>query len=67
MQIDLTVMIFIVLTCLIFIITKQQRTIDRLTDKLIGVQHVPKSKVEPIKEDDSSPVKDDEPKTWYDH
>lgn len=67
MQIDLTVMGFAVLACLIFIISKQQQAIDRLTDKILGVQREPKSKSEPIKEEDSSPVKDDEPKGWYDH
>lgn len=64
MQIDLTVMGFAVLACLIFIIVKQMRTIDKLTDKILGIQ-VTKEKPT-IKEDDVSPMKEDEPIGYWD-
>lgn len=64
MQIDITLMAFIVLACLVFVIVRQQRTIDTLTNKLLGIQ--PRSKKTEIVEEDASP-KEDEPKGWHDH
>lgn len=64
MQIDLTFMGFAILGCLIFVIVKQQSTIDRLTNKILGIQPAPKK--QEIKEEDASP-KEDEPKGWFDH
>lgn len=68
MQIDIMFIAIAITLCLIFVIIKQQRTIDRLTDKLMARNYVEYKSVNGIKEEDASPVReDDEPKGWYDH
>lgn len=47
-----------------YLIIRQQGTIDRITNKMLGIQPTPK--VKEIKEDDVSP-KEDEPLSWHDN
>ena len=53
---------------LLYIIRRQQRNIDNLTDRLMARNYVEYKSMNGIKEEDASPAREeDEPKTWYDH
>lgn len=57
-----------VTSSLTYIIRRQQRNIDDLTDRLMARSFTEYKSADKIKEDDVSPVRDDdEPKGWYDH
>lgn len=49
------------------IITRQQRTIDNLTDKLMARSYVEYKSMNRVKEEDASPPREDEPISWHDH
>lgn len=68
MQIDIMFIAIAITICLIFVIIKQQRTIDRLTDKLMARNYVEYKSMNGVKEEYASPNReDDEPKSWHDH
>lgn len=43
------------------------RSIDTLSSKIMARDYREYKSVESIKEDDASPVKEDEPLSWHDH
>jgi hypothetical protein len=45
----------------------QQETIDRLTDKLMSRSYVEYKSIGAPKEEDASPIREEESKGWYDH
>lgn len=51
----------------VWMIRNQQRTIDRLTDKLMARSYVEYKSMDKIKEDDVSPPREDNPLSWHDH
>lgn len=51
----------------VWMIRNQQKTIDRLTDKLMARNYVEYKSMEGIREEDASPPREEESKGWYDH
>lgn len=51
---------------MVIIMTRQQRTIDRLTDKLMARSYG-EYKTVGVKEEDASPAREEEPISWHDH
>ena len=49
------------------IMWRQQRTIDRLTDKLMAGDYRVYKSLEVKEEDASPPVREEDSKGWYDH
>jgi hypothetical protein len=63
---NITLIAIVVFVGLVAFLWRQQKTIDRLTDKLLGIQPTPKIKKGDIVEEDASP-KEEDPKGWFDH
>jgi hypothetical protein len=49
------------------IMYRQQRTIDRLTDKLMAGDYRVYKSLEGVKEEDASPPREEEPVSWHDY
>lgn len=67
------VMVFILLLMLLNVVTsqliikRQQKTIDSLNDRLMSRSFTEYKSAQGIKEEDVSPEREDERKSWHDH
>lgn len=65
----MTIFVLLFLVTVIYsavVILSQQRTINRLTDKLMAGDYRIYKSLEGVKEEDASP-REDEPKSWHDN
>lgn len=67
MQIEQLIIGVLIVLCFVTVIIKQQRTIDKLTDKLMARSYGEYKSLEGIKEEDASPAREEESKGWFDH
>lgn len=69
LDIMVTIIALFMVICGIWVIVKQQRTIDRLTDKLMAGDYRVYKSLDKIKEEDASPPpqEDDGRLSWHDN
>jgi mannitol/fructose-specific phosphotransferase system IIA component len=53
--------------CILLQNREHRKTVDKLTDKLMARSYTEYKSAQNIKEDDVSPEREDEPKSWHDH
>lgn len=69
----ISVMLLIVFLMLVNVVTsqliirRQQKTIDGLNDRLMARSYGEYKSLDGIKEEDASPAREEEPKSWHDH